>query len=225
MSALLRFLQDYEIPLYILLGIVGIGYIRKMAISWREWRIAMFGLEKDVAQRRFSSSLTIVILLLLMSMTIFTLVSFIAPTFPGVSTLNTPTIDLLATSIGTINPLETPGIGTTIAASTGTGCVPDQLEWTYPLAGDKVSGWVELKGTVNIPNLGYYKFEFSQPGSSTWIAISAGNKVVIDETLGGVWNTEQLTPGEYSLRLVAFDSSNENTLGTCVIPVQVVAPQ
>ncbi len=224
MSALLRFLQDYEVPLYILLGVVGIIYIRKMAVSWREWRIAMFGLEKEIAQRHFSSSLTIVILLLLMSMTIFALVSFIAPTFPGVNTLSTPTIDLMATSVGTVNPLETPGVGTTIAAETGTGCVSDQLEWTYPLAGDKVSGWVELKGTVNIPNLGYYKFEFSQPGSSTWIAISAGNKVVIDETLGGVWNTEQLTPGEYSLRLVAFDSSNENTLGTCVISVQVVAP-
>jgi hypothetical protein len=224
MSALLRFLQDYEVPLYILLGVVGIIYIRKMAVSWREWRIAMFGLEKEIAQRHFSSSLTIVILLLLMSMTIFALVSFIAPTFPGVSILNTPTIDLMATSVGTVNPLETPGVGTTIAAETAIGCIPDQLEWTYPLAGDKVSGWVELKGTVNIPNLGYYKFEFSQPGSSTWIAISAGNKVVIDETLGGVWNTEQLTPGEYSLRLVAFDSSNENTLGTCVISVQVVAP-
>ncbi len=224
MSALLRFLQDYEIPLYILLGIVGIVYIRKLFVAWREWRMAIFGLERETAQRRFSAALTIVILLLLVALSTFTLVSFIAPNLPGADLLLTPTIDLLATTSGTQNPAGTPGpVTTETVISTGDGCIPGQLEWTFPLYGDEVSGLVELKGTVNVLNLGFYKFEFSQPGSNTWIAIAAGNKAVVDESLGGVWNTEQLVPGDYTLRLVVFDSQN-TALTPCVIPVRVVAP-
>ena len=224
MSTLFQFLQKYEIPIYILLGLVGIIYIRKMALAWREWRIAMFGLEKEISQRKFATALTLVILILLIAVAEFALVSFVAPNFADINALSTPTIDLFTTGTPGLDAQATPAEGTPAVENlVGEGCIPGELEWTYPLAGDEVSGLIELKGTVNIANLGFYKYEFGQPGSDTWIAIAAGNTPIVDEPLGGIWNTEQLVPGEYSLRLVVYDSQN-TALPTCNITVRVVAP-
>lgn len=224
MSTLFQFLQKYEIPIYILLGLVGIIYIRKMALAWREWRIAMFGLEKEISQRKFTTALTLVIIILLIAVAEFALVSFVAPDFADSNTLNTPTIDLFTTGTPGLDAQATSAeVTLAVENLVGEGCIPGELEWTFPLAGDEVSGLIELKGTVNIANLGFYKYEFGQPGSDTWIAIAAGNTPIVDEPLGGIWNTQQLVPGDYSLRLVVYDSQN-TALPTCNITVRVVAP-
>jgi hypothetical protein len=81
---------------------------------------------------------------------------------------------------------------------------------------------VELLGTVNIPNLGFYKYEFSEPGSDVWSTIAADNVAKVNGTIG-YWNTGQLTPGDYLLRLVVVDNQN-NPFPACVIAVRVVAP-
>lgn len=225
MSDLIKFLQTYEIPIYIILGFVGILYIRKMVRSWHEWRSAMFGLEKEISQRRFTSALVVVVLVLLVGVVELALVSFVAPSFSTVDSLSTPTLDLFTTPGNSGEIMETPGQSTSVAEiPVSEGCVPGQVEWTFPANGEEVSGLVELRGTVNIPNLGFYKFEFGQPGSDSWIAIAAGNSAVVDQPLGGNWNTEQLVPGDYSLRLVVYDSQN-NILPACTITVRVTATE
>lgn len=225
MTELLKFLQTYEIPIYIVLGFVGILYIRKMVRAWREWRSAIFGLEKEISQRRFTSALAVVILILLVGVAELALVSFVAPGFSSVDSLSTPTLDLFSTPGAATELQETPGQSTPVDGNpVSEGCVPGQVEWTFPANGEEVSGLVELRGTVNIPDLGFYKFEFGQPGSDSWIAIAAGNSAVVDQTLGGNWNTEQLVPGDYSLRLVVYDSQN-NTLPSCTITVRVTATE
>jgi len=74
---------------------------------------------------------------------------------------------------------------------------------------------------VNIPNFGFYKYEYQMQGEDLWTPISAGNKPVIEDSFGGRWNTEQLEPGTYSLRLVVLDNQN-NLLQPCVIDVKVL---
>ncbi len=225
MSSLLQFLQTYEIPLYIMLGIVGLFYIRKLILSWKEWRMALFGLERDIAQNHFVTALTMVILFLLIAVSIFFMVTFIAPTFPGLNDLMTPTIDIAATT-GTVSPVVQEAASTSVPpaeAANTTGCIPDKLEWTQPKTGEEISGIVELKGTVMLENLGFYKFEFSQPGVETWQAISSGNMRVEDDTLGGLWDTSKYIPGEYLLRLTAYDN-DQTEYPPCIIPVRVIAP-
>jgi hypothetical protein len=226
MLQVLQFLQKNEIWIYIALGLVAVIYIRKLLISLREWRSAIFGLEREHAQRQFGAILSIFVLLVLIMAAEFVTVTFVVPAYPGISMMLTPTIDLLATptltlepnASTTVEPVNIIGQQPTIASE---GCIAGQVEWTYPVSNDEVSGTVELKGTVNVSNLGFFKFEFSQPGSTTWVTIAAGDEIKIDAPLGGLWNTSQLIPGDYLLRLVVTDNQNV-VFPACIIPVTVV---
>ncbi len=184
MEDILRFLQQHEIMIYALLGAVGLFYMRKLLIHWREWRDAIFGLERETAQRRLSASLSLVVLLSLLGVAEFSIITFVTPAYPMAFSLQTPTLDLLATPTQALMSAEsTPNmmvkavIGTQVPAA-GDGCISGKLEWTDPTAGGEISGVVELKGTVYVDNLGFYKYEFSQPGTDTWTTIAAGDATV-----------------------------------------------
>jgi hypothetical protein len=229
MEQILRFLQTYEIWIYVLLGFIAVIYIRKLVGAWHEWRSTVFGMEREATQKRFSSALAITGLLGIMILAQFMLVTFIVPNFPRGGILPTATIDLLATPTTGL-PDETIVVtqvgGATAAAtvsSVADGCVPGQLEWTGPVAGDEIQGAIELKGTVNVANLGFYKFEFNQMGSDTWVTIAAGNQPKVDEALGGIWNTGQLIPGDYQLRLIVTDNQGQ-MLPACSIQVRIISP-
>jgi len=136
-------------------------------------------------------------------------------------------MDILATPTATLSPEQSTGGESFIEAVNATlevsGCTAGEIEWIFPEEGGEVSEVVELIGTVNIPNLGFYKYEFSQMGSDNWITIAAGNEKKVDEPLGGIWNTSQLVPGDYNLRLIVTDSENQD-LPACIISVRVVTP-
>jgi hypothetical protein len=156
----------------------------------------------------------------------FILVSFASIRYPGIVQIATPTIDVLATqepnSGENLTQENTPqGLQQTQTAIAETGCIPEQLEWINPQAGDEITGSIELIGTVNLPKLGFYKYEYRYQGDELWTPISAGNKPIIDDALGGTWNTEQLIPGNYFLRLVVSDNAN-NLLQPCEIDIKVI---
>jgi len=256
MEDLLRFLKNNEVWIYVLLGLVGLWYIRKLFQALSEWRGALFGLEKDNAQRRLSEAASVLILLALMGTGEFLLVSFVSPGFPRVDAVPTPTLDILATPTVTLSPQETlplPGTpapaGTALAvgsvagtaavparsivtgsaeAQGSNGCIPGKLEFLDPdKLGKELKGAVILKGTVDVPDFGFYKYEFTTPGSNNWVTIAAGEELVNATSAKpnelGPWDTKTLTPGDYLLRLVVTDHQG-NKLPECVIPVRVSAP-
>ena len=104
MEEALRFFRAYEIWIYLILGLGGLIYIRKFILAWQELREAAFGLERESAQTRLNQSASVLTLLLALSVTLFFLVSFVAPTMPGAIPLLTPTLDLLATATPTLPP-------------------------------------------------------------------------------------------------------------------------
>jgi hypothetical protein len=114
----------------------------------------------------------------------------------------------------------TPGGPT--ATAQATGCIPGQIDITTPKSGDTVNGSIELVGTADVPNFGFYKYEFAPLGSDTWATILANNKVIQDGNLGN-WDTSAITPGDYQLRLVVSDNQGNN-LPACVVPVRIIAP-
>jgi len=71
-----------------------------------------------------------------------------------------------------------------------------------------------------VPNFGFYKYEYAAQGSETWSTILAGNKPVIAGILG-TWDTTEITPGDYQLRLVVSDNTGVE-LPACIIHVRVV---
>jgi hypothetical protein len=228
MEDLLRFLEQYEAWIYALLGGVGFIYFRKLISEWQEWRSSVFGLERESAQRRLSATLAVVVILSLLATAEFILVSFVAPVYPVANMLQTPTVSVLTTPVGTFavagetEPEEISPLSTQAVVEAG-GCAPGVLEWSFPQPGDSVSGVVKLKGTANLANLGFFKYEFSEVSSDSWITIAAMNVQRIDEELDGSWNTQALVPGDYRLRLVMTDNENQ-TLPACEITVRVTPP-
>jgi hypothetical protein len=155
----------------------------------------------------------------------FFLASFILPGLPSQVFLSTPTLNLLVTPTGTLSP----AFMTQFAAqpvpvtANSTGCIPDQIIITSPEPGEQVQGTVELIGTVNVPSLGFYKYEVASQGSDTWATISADRVVVVNGLLGR-WDTTALTPGDYQVRLVVTDNQGK-ALSPCIIPVRVIGQQ
>ncbi len=261
MEELLPFLQKYEIWIYVLLGAVAFVYLQRLVSAWRIWQGSVFGLEREIGQRRFSTALTILVLLVIFILVEFVIVSFVAPSYPQVYALPTPTLDLLATPTVTL-PVAAEAVTATAAALTGDqvvtsgtpsaggdstpnaadaknpapkagtptvaltplaeGCIAGQIEWSYPKSGDEITATVELKGTVNVPNLGFYKYEYAQPGEDVWTTIAAGNQPKVNGQIG-FWNTSQLEPGDYLLRLVVADNQNK-LFPACQIPVRITKP-
>jgi len=229
MQDLLLFLKANETWIYLFLGVIAFLMIRKLFIAWLELRKSIFGLEKEAALRRISYAATMTSLVLIIILAQFILVTFIAPlnlTSTDLNTLESTEINISSESsereaVVTENPTGTTGISPLV---NGEGCIKEILEWTYPESGSSISGLVELRGTINYINLGFYKYEYRSIGSEAWTTIAAGDSKKLDEPVGGTWNTEQLLPGDYELRLVASDNEN-NPFPACIIPITIVITQ
>ncbi|GJQ36235.1 MAG: hypothetical protein JETCAE01_22450 [Anaerolineaceae bacterium] len=225
MVDLLKFLATYEVLIYIVLAIGGMFSFRWLFRSWREWRVAVFSLEREFSLRRLGRATLISFLIVLFFCFEFSLTSFVLPGLPSDFFLVTPTLDLISTPTGTLSAdmmtqfANQPGS----ILSNASGCTPGQLEVTFPGPGEEIKGVIELTGTVSIPNFGFYKYEVAPNGSSTWATIAAGTSVVVDASLGR-WDTTALTPGDYQLRLVVIDNQG-TSLPPCIVPVQVVPNQ
>lgn len=230
MEYVIKFLADFEVPIYLILGIVAVVYLRRIVISLEEKRIAIFGLEREAAQRKVTAAASILILVGLLTIMEFVVATFLAGELSQQATFSTPTVEVLTTPTTTL-----PGPVPTNATPTQTlypqaqiegivsQCVDDILEIDTPVHDGEVSGVVEIIGSVNTPSLGSYRYDFSTMGEPKWQTIAAGSGVHIDENLGN-WFTSDLAAGPYMLRLVALDNEGSET-STCVIVVNVTADE
>jgi len=232
MEAALRFLRDYEVWIYVILGALAAWQVRKFTLAWEELRAAAFGMERDGAQARLNIAAIWLVTFLLAAMAEFTVVAFVVPSVPGALPLPTPTLNLLITPTITL-PAQANGDGTpqALAGSTtsvsaeieANGCIPDQVILLNPQNGAEIEGVVTITGTADIPDFGFYKYEVARPGDPAWLPIQAGREKVKQGRLGD-WDTRTLPAGEYLLRLVVTDNRGQ-ALTPCVIRVQVVGSE
>jgi len=226
MAEFYKFLASYEALIYILLAIGGMFAFRWLWRSWRESQTAVYRMEREFSSRRLGQSAAISILIAALFCVEFFMATFIIPGLPSEVFLTTPTLDLISTPTGTLSPemmTQFANLPLQTAAANVTGCTPNQIMITSPKAGDEVKGTVELIGTVNVPNFGFYKYEVARLGSDTWATISADRNTHNNERLGS-WNTTALTPGDYQLRLVVTDNQGV-VLPACIVPVRIVPLQ
>jgi hypothetical protein len=211
MYEILRYLKDLEYLIYVVLGSLAVWQLRKFYMAWEELRAAAFGLEKESAQIRLNRSAALLVVFLFLGIAEFGLVSFIIPAIPEVNPIPTSTVDLLATPTATFpadliaeepSPTILPPQET---AELSLGCVENEVIITYPENNSTVSGIVEVEGTVNINDFGFYKFEISPADTNNWLTIQAGDTPKENEVLG-FWDTGQLETGNYYLRLVVVDN-------------------
>ncbi len=226
MAAILNFFTKYAIVIYPLL-LVGLMFaIRSLVRARREMGESVYGLEREAAHRHTSQAVAALSLIVFLAIAELVLTVFLAPNLPAISLLATPTMNPLITPTNTIPPelLATIGILTPEPTPTAqtTGCIPGQIMITSPKPGDVVKGQVILAGTADIPNFGFYKYEFSPLGTDVWFTIQANREVKQDVELGR-WDTSEVSPGDYNLRLVVIDNQG-NALPPCVVPLRVAAP-
>lgn len=224
MGDILRFFKENEVFIYILLGIFAVWQSRKFVLAWGELRNAAFGLERQSAQSRLNWVTTVLILILMLGVTEFVLVSFVAPTVPEATPLSTPTLDLLASptiamEANLVNSNSTPI--PTLEIENG-GCIPGQVDIISPTNSETIQGIVEIIGSADIPNFGFYKFEMAAVNDLSWLTIQAGETITREGRLG-YWDTTRLSPGDYVLRLVIIDNMGQST-NPCVIQVRVEPP-
>jgi len=168
-------------------------------------------------------SVAMIVLPILMILAEVFFVSWASVKYPSMLIAATSTAETLPTAtipIGLIESTSSVPEMTTTSISTMQGCTAGVIEWTKPKAGDQVSGSLELQGTVNVPDLGFYKFEYRTVNDANWITIAGANIAVKEGPLGGTWNTMDLTAGDYQLRLVVYDNQNKE-YPECVIMVTV----
>lgn len=225
MAEFYKFLASYEVLIYILLAIGGLFSFRWLWRSWREWQVAVYSLEREFSSRRFGRSAAISTFIVILFCAEFFMATFIIPGLPAEVFISTPTLDMISTPLGTLSPemmTQFSGLPPQAVANS-TGCIPSQIDITFPQPGDEIKGAIELSGTVDIPNFGFYKYEVAPTGSDTWATISAGRAIVNNGSLGR-WDATALTPGDYQLRLVVTDNQGQ-VLPACIVPVRVIPLQ
>lgn len=226
MGPIYRSLAAYEPLIYIALAIWGLFVFRSMYRSWREWQDSVYSLEREFALTRLVRATALALLVLGLVFAEFFIATFVAPALPASDILATPTLDLLASPAGTISPeMATQNALSPVLSpvpSGSSGCIPDQLIITAPEPGDEVRGTVELTGTADIPNFGFFKYEVTPLGTESWATVSAGRDPVRNEKLGDL-DTTTLANGDYFLRLVVTDNVGAS-LEPCVIAIRVLNP-
>lgn len=226
MEYIIRFLAEFEVPIYLVLGIVALFYLRRVLLALDEKRSAIFGLEREAAQRKVVSATTVLILVGLLTVGEFVVATFLAGELAQEPTFATATIEVFTTPTTTLaGPVPTDATPTATLypqaeiEGVDSQCIDDVLEIESPAHQAEISGVVELVGSVNTENFGSYKYEYSTMGEPSWQTIAAGSGIRIDESLGS-WYTSDLTAGEYMLRLVALDNDGLEQ-SACVIVVTV----
>lgn len=226
MRTILGFFVSFAPLIYTLL-VIGLAMgLRRLLRARTEERNAVYGLEQEIARRHMSQAVTTLSLVGFLAVTQFVLVVFLVPSLPAFANLATPTLNAFTTPTDTLSPemLQTL-VGSTPAATftpQTSGCIPGVLSITSPKAGTEVKGLVELTGDANIPNFGFYKYEFAPLGSSIWSAIEASRTPVTNGKLGK-WDTSVIAQGDYQLRLVITDNQGTE-MPACIIPIRIKAP-
>jgi len=100
--------------------------------------------------------------------------------------------------------------------------LPGHIEIISPENGETIRDIVEIVGSANIPNFGFYKFEMAAIDAASWLTIQAGETITQSGRLG-YWDTTRLNPGDYALRLVVTDNQGQQSV-PCVIQVRVDPP-
>ncbi len=232
MRALLQFIARISLVFY---AIVGAGIFLSLGGLFRARRTrryAMFGLEREAAQRERRRAFNTIFSLVLVAGAVYIITNIVVPNMGEAQEEPTPTPYVFVTQeptpteilllFPTITP--TPGIAPADAAENAppeseqpaNGCEIIGARITSPTAGQTVSGQVNVEGEANILNFAQYKFELNGPSTGgAWVVVGGSANPQAGGSLGS-WDSTSLIPGDYRLRLVVSQVD-----GTYLTPCEV----
>ena len=139
MAEIFRLFKLAESYLYILLGIIGFLYLRKLIISISEYRNSLFGMEKDNARGHLFQAGGVLLLVLILAMGEFAFISYIETSPADFNLQATPTLNLSPTDTPMVSQVQITQangaetiIGTVTEIPTGNPvCETGKIEWSF----------------------------------------------------------------------------------------------
>ena len=206
----------YQTWIYSLLGLIVLFYLSQL---WQAHRIlgqTPFGLEKEAALSRRNTAGIMLVVLAILIFSVWFVRDYVVPTLAAHPTPDPafqPTPFLSPTPIfGETGPLVVDS----------SGCDNPNATLIDPQPDTRISGSYEVRGTANIANFAFYKFEISgSPTNGMWVPLYVGNKPVVGGPLG-IFDASTHAAGRYAFRLVVMDNTGQSP-PPCVVPVTLVA--
>ena len=217
MTPAVRLIAQFQFQIFAAIGLLAALYLGLYLRAHGRLGRTPFGLEREALLKRQNSSMAMLTLLVLLAASIYLVALVVAPqvdlSLPGPTPVSLPT------------PTASPVAASQNIVVDSSGCHNPNATLTAPKPGQRIAGSFEVKGTANIPNLAFYKFEISGAGTNgEWLSLGVGTKPKVNDKLGSFDATAR-EPGNYAFRLVVLDSSG-NFPPPCVVTVTIagVAP-
>lgn len=210
----LEWLARYETYVYVVLAIAGAWCVYGIVQAARRLEDTPFGLERAEAEQARMQAVVGLAVLAILAGGLFWSTRYGTLSLSGAVVI-TPT----PTPVLTPTPITDSG-AVTVDAS---GC-NDVLRISQPADGTQINTTYEILGTVNTPNLAFYKLELS--GSATngnWVTITVNTEPVTNGVILPSFSPNPYTPGNYAMRVVAYDNDG-NSLPPCTVSVSLDRP-
>lgn len=212
MIAALEFLVRYQIEIIAVLGVLALLFAFNLARTRQRLDRTPFGLERETALRRQNRAVALLTLVVGLILLVYLNDRLILPSLSG--PLSTPT----PAATATITPSPVAADNVIVDSS---GCDNPNVTLTSPANDERIAGSYEVRGTANIPNLAFYKFEISGAGTGgAWLSLGVGTSPVVEGTLGR-FDASARETGGYAFRLVVLDNAG-NSPPPCVVAVTLI---
>jgi hypothetical protein len=227
MAAAAGLIADYQVWIYAALGLAALFYLALWWRASRGLRVAIYGLERESVYGRRNQAAAMLIILSVLVLSVYVVSNVIVP---NVDYLTPPTATPRATHtpVPSATPVRSaatagPGTAEPTLSVDSSGCDNPHATLTAPTPHERITGTYEVRGTADLSNFGFYKFEIAGDNTGgAWVPLGVGTAAVTDAALG-TFDSSAYLPGEYAFRLVVLDSAG-NAPTACVVAVTFVAP-
>jgi hypothetical protein len=234
MEQVLAILSEYQWLIYLVLGLALLFFLRRALLARRDGARSIFKLEQEQARTRYSRSVAVCAVLLLLIAAVFIISNPMLPeptatpeptptetSGPLAASTLTPTPEpatITPTATATrqrptrpAQPTETPGAAATEPAVVSPPSCPNpNVRITYPGVNQVVQGNVAVRGTANIASFQYYKVEVgpgSNPRDHEWTVVGTLHQSPVSGGVLETFNSGAYPAGTYTLRLVVVDQT------------------
>jgi hypothetical protein len=245
MERVLDFVANYQWWIFGILALILLFYLRRAFLARREGARSIFKLEQEQARGRYSRSVIISALVMLLMVAVFVLSNPVMP-------LATPTPEPTAVvtngplAASTLTPTPPPATMTPTATATrvrptlqkpptptseivGTpapavhpaACPNPNVRITSPGVNQVIQGNVPVRGTATHSSFQYYKVEVGQGNNPReWTVVGQLHHTPVNGGVLETFNADAYPAGTYTLRLVVVDQTG-NYPEPCQVTVTV----
>ena len=247
MEQVLRLIAEYQWWLYAFFGLIVLFYLRRAIVARRESVRSIFKLEQEQARERYTRSVLLAGVIILLVGGLFGLMNYYLPSLAqqpaptatattgplAAPTLTatlapatiTPTVTAaLVRPTQPVRPTDTPeAVGTEVPQVQALVCPNPNVRITSPGMNQIVQGNVTVRGTAAHSAFDYYKIEVgpgANPRDNEWAVVGQLYDQPVDNGVLATFNSGAYPAGTYTLRLVVVDQTG-NFPEPCRVTVTV----